>query len=91
MAVNRRTPEGLPPGGWGPQEAIGLEAALDAMTSGGAYASFEERRKGRLAPGLLADMVILSTDIFSTPPSRLLDGVVDVTVFDGKVAYRRRQ
>jgi predicted amidohydrolase YtcJ len=90
MAVTRKTPEGLPPAGWNAQEAISLEAALDAATSGAAYASFEETTKGRLAPGLLADIVVLSTDIFSTPPARLLDGVVDATIFDGKVAYRRK-
>ncbi len=89
MAVNRTTADGNPPGGWGPDQKIRLEAAIDAITSGAAYASFNEQRQGRLAPGLLADLVVLSTDIFAGPPARLLDGVVDLTMVDGKVVYRR--
>jgi transcriptional regulator with XRE-family HTH domain len=54
-----------------------------------AYASFEEQRKGTLAPGMLADVVVLSRDIFAEPPAKPGDVVVDVTVFDGKVVYRR--
>jgi predicted amidohydrolase YtcJ len=90
MAVTRRTPEGLPPAGWNAREAIGLETAIDAETSGAAFASFEESRKGRIAPGLLADIVVLSTDIFSAPPAGFLGGVVETTIFDGKVVYRRK-
>ena len=46
-------------------------------------------RKGTLAPGMLADIVILSGDIFATPAERLLDVKVDVTIFDGSVVYER--
>jgi hypothetical protein len=89
MAVNRTTVEGKPEGGWYPEQRIPLAAAVDAYTSGAAYASFDERRKGTLARGMLADIVILSGDIFAAPPARLLDAVVDTTIFDGKVVYRR--
>ena len=89
VAVNRLSPAGLPAGGWLPNEKLPLTAAIDAYTSGSAYASFDEHRKGTLAKGMLADIVIFSTDIFDAPPERLLDAKVDVTIFDGKVVYSR--
>jgi hypothetical protein len=89
MAVTRRTADGLPKEGWLPDEAIGLERAVENMTSAGAYASFDEAKKGRLAPGLLADIVILSKDVFAQPPARFLDAVVDTTILGGKVVYER--
>jgi predicted amidohydrolase YtcJ len=66
-----------------------MQQAIDGYTSWAAYASFEEQRKGTLAPGMLADVVVLSRDIFAQPPSTPTDVVVDATVFDGKVVYRR--
>jgi predicted amidohydrolase YtcJ len=89
MAVNRTTPEGTPEGGWYPDQRMPLPSALEAYTSGAAYASFDEHRKGTLKPGMLADLVVLSTDIFAAPPSKLLDARVAVTIFDGKVVYER--
>ena len=89
MAVTRRTADGLPPDGWLPDQAISLDSAIENMTTAGAYASFDETRKGRLAPGMLADIVILSKDVFAQSPSRFLDAAVDVTVLDGRVVYRR--
>jgi predicted amidohydrolase YtcJ len=90
-AVNRTTPEGTPAGGWLPEQRIPLTAAIDAYTSGAAYASFDERRKGSLVTGMLADLVILSTDVFSKPADRILDARVETTIFDGKVVYTRAQ
>jgi hypothetical protein len=89
MAVTRRTPGGLPKEGWLPDQAISLESAIENMTSAGAYASFDEAKKGRLAPGMLADIVILSKDVFAQPPARFLDAVVDMTILGGKVVYSR--
>ena len=54
-----------------PAERLTLKAAIDAYTSGAAWASFDEQRKGSLAPGMLADLVVLSEDIFEAPASRL--------------------
>lgn len=68
---------------------ITLEQAIDAFTSGAAYASFDEQRKGTLKAGMLADLVVLSNDIFSAPPSRLRAASVAVTIFDGRVVYRK--
>lgn len=90
-AVNRRTSEGHPPGGWLPQERVSLVQALRAYTSGAAYASFEERKKGRLAPGQLADLVVLSQDLFKLDPSQIYQTRVVLTVFDGQVIYRNQE
>lgn len=90
MAVTRTTPSGTPDGGWFATEALPLARALEAYTSGAAFASFDEHRKGTLAPGMLADIVIFSADLFSLPPGRLLDAVVTATIFDGKVVYERQ-
>jgi predicted amidohydrolase YtcJ len=90
-AVNRTSLDGTPAGGWLPEQKIPMTAAIDGYTSGAAYASFDEGRKGTLAPGMLADIVVLSTDIFSGPPERFLDTKVETTIFDGKVVYTRQR
>ena len=64
-AVNRTSPDGEPEGGWYPSQKLSLKAAVNAYTAGSAWASFDEQRKGTLSAGMLADIVILSRDIFS--------------------------
>lgn len=90
-AVNRTTPDGLPEGGWYPAEKLSLRSAIDAYTSGSAWASFDEQRKGTLTPGMLADIVILSTNVFSSKARRedLATTRAAVTVFNGEVVYQR--
>jgi len=88
-AVNRTALDGKPAGGWLPEQKISMTTAIDGYTSGAAYASFDEGRKGTLAPGMLADIVILSTDIFAAPPERFLETRVQTTIFDGRVVYTR--
>ena len=90
VATTRTSPEGLPDGGWLPEERLTLEQALDAYTAGAAFASFDEQRKGTLAPGMLADLVVLTSDIFA-PDAKLLDAQVALTIFDGRVVYDRDQ
>jgi len=68
-AVTRRTADGKHPEGWVPEQKISVQEAVGAFTMGSAYASFDEKRKGSIAPGKLADMVELSADIFSIPPT----------------------
>ena len=87
-AVTRTTMDGEPEGGWYPAERIPLTAAVDAYTSGAAWASFDEQRKGTLARDLLADVIVLSSDIFR-PDARVMDAVVDTTIFDGRIVYTR--
>ena len=69
--------------------AVLLRSAVDAYTGQAAFASYDEQRKGTLAPGMLADIVIFSNDIFQNPPQSLKDTAVTVTIFDGKVVYQR--
>ena len=88
-AVTRTAPDNTPEGGWVPSERLALTAAVDAYTAGAAWASFDEQRKGTLAAGMLADLVVLSEDIFEAPPSRLSSTRVSMTIFDGKIVYRR--
>ena len=89
-AVTRQTIEGTPKEGWFPEQRITLEEALRAYTWGGAYASYEEDLKGTLAPGKLADIAVLDTDLFRTAPSKWLEAKVDLTVVGGRVVYRRQ-
>jgi predicted amidohydrolase YtcJ len=87
-AVNRRTIDGQPPRGWVAEQRLDMGNALRAYTQSGAYASFEEGIKGRLAPGMLADLIVLSQDLFTVDPLKVHETRVVLTVFDGKVIYR---
>ncbi len=89
-AVTRRTLDGKHPGGWVPEQKITVEEALRAYTAGGAYAAVEEAYKGVLAPGKLADLAMLSEDIFKIDPARIKDVQVDMTIVGGAVAFERR-
>ena len=89
VAVTRTTEDGLPAGGWIPSERLPIRKAIDAYTRDAAWASFDELRKGQLAKDMLADIVVLTEDIFSGPASRLNATEVAVTIADGKVVYRR--
>lgn len=88
-AVTRRTLDGKHPDGWVPEQKITVEEALRAYTSGSAYASFEENRKGTLERGKLADFVIIDRDLTRIPPEEIRDAHVLMTVVGGKVVYER--
>lgn len=66
---------------------LSLEKALQAYTVNGAYASYDEQRKGFIKPGMLADMAILSENIFAIGPERLSSVSVAYTIFDGRIVY----
>ncbi len=87
--VNRALPDGVDAGGWLPADRMSLPEAIDAYTRDPAWASYDEHRKGTLARDMLADLVILTQDIFSIPPARLAETDIAVTIFDGKVVYTR--
>jgi predicted amidohydrolase YtcJ len=89
VAVNRTTLEGEPDGGWSPAERLALRQAIAAYTRNAAWASFDEHRKGTLERDMLADIVILSTDIIARPAAGVAGAEVAVTIFDGKVVYQR--
>jgi predicted amidohydrolase YtcJ len=90
-AVTRRTVDGKNPDGWIPEEKISVEDAIKCYTLNAAYASFEEKIKGSIEVGKLADFVVLSDDILSIDPIKIKDAVVEMTVFDGEVVYKREQ
>ena len=84
--VTRRTNSGTV---LGADEALTLEEAIGAYTVNSAYGSFEEGIKGTLAPGMLADVAVLDTDLFATEPSAWLDAQADLTIVGGTVAHDR--
>jgi len=88
-AATRRPVDGSFPDGWIPEQRVSVEDAVYAYTVGAAYASREEATKGSLTPGKLADIVVLSEDIFSIDPVRIAEVDVELTIFDGKVVYER--
>src|SRR5690606_24667393 len=72
-AVTRRRPDGSPgPDGWYPEQRLDVDTTLRAYTQGPAYAAGLERALGMLAPGFLADLVMLDRDLFALPPDELL-------------------
>jgi predicted amidohydrolase YtcJ len=85
-AVNRETWKGTK---LGPSQRISLMEAIKAYTINGAYASFEEDYKGSLEEGKLADLVVLSDDIFENPIKEILDVKIDITMVDGKIVYEK--
>ena len=84
-AVTRRTLDGKHPEGWIPEQKITVVEAVRAYTYGSAYASFEEKSKGTIEPGKLADFVVLSQDIFAIDPTKIEETKVAGTIFDGKL------
>jgi hypothetical protein len=86
FAVTRKTPTGQT---IAPHEAVSVLQAIRAYTLSGAFASFEEKIKGSLEPGKLADLAILSDDILKVPSEKILGIKVDLTMVDGKVVYQR--
>ena len=89
-ATTRRTLDGKHPEGWISAEKISVAQAVHGYTAASAYASLEEGRKGSIEPGKLADMVVLSEDIFNIDPGEIQNIKVDRTIFDGKVVYERK-
>ncbi|MDR0720564.1 MAG: amidohydrolase [Treponema sp.] len=74
-------------GGFYPEHSVDTYTAVDAYTAGSAYANFDENRLGRIAPGLLADMVLLDKDIFTLPPEAIPSAAVCWTMSGGEMAY----
>ena len=88
-AVTRRTLDDKNPRGWVPEQKIGVEDALRAYTTGGAYASFEETQKGSLEVGKLADLVIINRDLSRIAPEAIRDSRINYTLVGGRVIYER--
>jgi len=88
-AVNRATGDEQTEDAASVDESLPIKSAINAWTSGAAWASFDDHRKGVIKPGMLADLVVLSADIFDPKKHALPSAEVAVTIFDGKVVYRR--
>ena len=88
-AVTRQTQEGEPEGGWVPEERIDAETALRAYTVNNAWAEGKEDVKGRVATGLLADLVVLDRNPLEVPAEELQHVLVDYTIIDGRIVHER--
>jgi predicted amidohydrolase YtcJ len=86
-AVTRATLDGKNPYGWFPEQKLTVAEAVEAYTMGSAYAEFQEKEKGSITAGKLADMVLLSDDIFSIAPAKIRDVKVVETIVGGKVVW----
>lgn len=87
-ATTRATLDGKNPAGWIPEQKLTMTDAVTAYTSGSAYAEFQELDKGSITPGKLADMVLLSDNIFRMDPALVRDVKVDTTIMGGKIIYQ---
>ncbi len=87
-ALTRQTLGGQPPQGFIPDQRLTLDVVLDTYTRGSAYAEFAEEKKGTLAVGKLADVIVWDQDLFSLPVDQVHNANVVTTIFDGKVVYQ---
>ena len=88
-AVTRRTLDGKHPEGWVPEQKVSLTEALRAYTAGNAFATFDERTRGALAPGFDADVTVLDRNLFTIPEDSLDQARVRYTIAGGRVVYQR--
>ncbi len=86
-AVNRKRLDGTPLSGFYPNECLSVEEAIDAYSLEGAYSTGDEATKGRLKEGYVADLVVLSENIFTLPPTDLLKTQVLGTMVNGQWVY----
>ncbi len=87
-AMTRADIAGEPPGGWQPQQCLTLAQALNAYTTGAAYAEREEGRKGTLGHGMLADIAVFERDLFTLDPAEIPSVNIVLTIVDGRVVHR---
>ena len=85
--LTRQTLEGKPAGGWIPRERINLKQAIDGYTLGAAYAGFREKTEGSIETGKLADMIVVSQNLFEIPAAKIHETTVLYTLVGGKVVY----
>lgn len=87
-AITRQDLKGTPAGGWQPEQRMTREQALKSWTLDGAYAAFEEKNKGSLEPGKLADLLILDRDIMTAPAAEIPRTQVRMTILGGRVVHQ---
>jgi predicted amidohydrolase YtcJ len=86
-ALTRATLDGKHPNGWIPEQKISIAEAIEAYTLGSAYAEFQEKDKGSITPGKLADLVLISDNILNIDPRAIRDAKVEMTMVGGKIVY----
>jgi predicted amidohydrolase YtcJ len=86
-AFTRQTLDGKPAGGWFPEQRLDLETSLRSYTVNNAWAEGEENSKGKLRPGMLADLVVIDRDLFAIPAAQIKDAKVLLTMVGGRVVY----
>jgi hypothetical protein len=86
-AVTRATLDGKNANGWVPEQRLTVKEAIEAYTMGSAYAEFQDKEKGSITPGKVADFVVLSDDIFKIPPAAIKNVKVEATYLGGKLVY----
>jgi len=91
-AITRKHIEsGIPKDGWFPDQNLTPEEAIHYYTMGSAYAEHKETIKGSLTPGKLADVIIVDKDILTIPASEIVTTTVDMTIFNGRVIYKKNK
>ena len=88
--MTRQDQKGWPAGGWYPEQRLTLAEAIRGFTSDAAYAAFEEKSRGTIERGKLADLTIVEGDVFSMDPSALDNVRVKYTVVGGEIVYEAR-
>jgi len=86
-AVTRQNSMGEPAGGWVGEQKVTLDQALASYTRDAAYAQFEDKLKGSIEPGKLADIIVLSQDLFAVNPLEIRKTMPVLTIVGGKVVY----
>ena len=86
-ACTRQDHSGYPEGGWQPQERVNSIEALKMLTTWGAYAEFNENRRGKIQIGFDADLTVLSHDITICSPQEILNTEIIMTIVGGKIVY----
>jgi predicted amidohydrolase YtcJ len=88
-AVTRQTVNGHPAAGWFPDQRISIQEAIRAYTYNTAYANFEEKIKGSIEVGKLADLTVLSKNLLKIAPAEILKTEAVYTIVGGKVVYQK--
>ncbi len=88
-AVSRQDAEGIPVGGWQPQERLTIEDAIRCHTFESAYAEFAEKEKGEIKAGMFADLIVHSKDLLTVEPKEILTTAPVYTIFNGAIIYQK--
>ena len=88
-SVTRKTLKGEPEGGFEPEEKMTRDQALKSYTLDAAYGAFEEKIKGSIETGKLADFTVFSQDLMSVPENELLKTEIEMTILGGKVVFKK--